>query len=106
MASDRSRPHADGNHPDADVLAGAAAGTLDEHEQRAVDQHLTGCLRCAAELAEWRRFGEAARQAETVDGSVGPRRAAIARLQQRLEQRRGREPRSGPGSGPLGEDSR
>ncbi len=84
MTGDRTVPHPDGDHPDADVLAAAAAGTLDEHQRRAVDEHAPGCLRCAAELAEWRRFGEAVRRAEDYDAKIGSRRAAISRLQQRL----------------------
>lgn len=58
-------------------------GTLATLEQRTVEEHLEGCLRCQAELETCRRLGEAVRQSEEIAPSLHP--AQLARVMARIE---------------------
>ena len=58
-------------------------GTLAMLEQRTVEEHLEGCLRCQAELETCRRLGEVVRQSEEIAPSLHP--AQLARVMARIE---------------------
>jgi anti-sigma factor RsiW len=67
----------------AELLALAAAGTLDPVETARVEEHLRECAACAAEAAAWRRL------ADGLSRMPAPRasRALVARTREAVETR-------------------
>jgi len=51
-----------------EMLAPAAAGALDDKEERRVEEHAATCAECAAEWGRWKRLGGALHRLR--DGSV------------------------------------
>lgn len=68
-------------HPDGDLLALYALGSLDAAEAEAVERHVATCTSCRPVIARWR--GDLAALAESVEPEAPPasaRQALLARL--------------------------
>lgn len=68
------------SHPDLDVLAEYAAGTLAQRDAPPVERHLPACLECRIELARIRRFAQIERdEALSAEAEWPNARAALER---------------------------